>query len=363
MTLSARRAVKGIPRLHGKEDEDGSPRPEEIEEENPARRGRASMSLKLGWTLHRWGRKIRRGVCGRLYSDRNQDPDLSLIVAGAGRSGTTWLADLIAPEIHARLLFEPFYPQLVPEYSEFEYFQYMRPSEDDQRLYDFTRLVLSGRLRNRWVDSQVDSIFPRRRIIKDIRMCLLLRWLHARFPAVPILFMIRHPCAVVASRVKLRWAADGDIAPFLRQEKLREDFLEPWIPTIENARTEEEKHAVVWCVSNAVPLLQFQDSRLSVVFYEDLANRSNSAIPRIFDVVGEEYSEAVFRHHSRPSPTATSSSSIVRGRSPTGDWRGELSQARISRILEVVARFGLDSLYSEDGTPRDELPAGVLRLV
>ena len=86
---------------------------------------------------------------------------------------------------------------------------------------------------------------------------MALKWLHENFPVVPTVFIIRHPCAVVLSRMELNWATDSNIEPFLNQPDLVTDQLAPFTNIISKASTVEEKHAIIWSVSNFVPLTQF----------------------------------------------------------------------------------------------------------
>jgi hypothetical protein len=84
---------------------------------------------------------------------------------------------------------------------------------------------------------------------------------------------MRHPCAVVLSRIELGWATDRDIEPFLVQPHLLEDHLDPYFDLIYRAETVEEKHAVIWSVSNLVPLKQFNSNEWKVVYYENLCTQ------------------------------------------------------------------------------------------
>ncbi len=88
----------------------------------------------LSWHMIKWMRRATTMVCRRIYRDTNHDAGSTILVAGTGRSGTTWLADIISEQFKSRLMFEPFHPVLVPEYAEFNYFQYMRPGEPDDTL-------------------------------------------------------------------------------------------------------------------------------------------------------------------------------------------------------------------------------------
>src|SRR5918995_2655527 len=203
---------------------------------------RAWLHLKL------WKRAVHT-FCGSLYRDSNGDAGQSIMVAGTARSGTTWLAEIIASQMASRIMFEPFHSRLVPAFSGFHYFHYMRPEEQNDELLTYCRRVFTGTIRHRWIDREVEHLFPTHRIIKEIRANLFLKWARIRFPQVPLVLILRHPCAVVSSRMQLGWATDEDIEPFLAQPRLVHDFLEDKLDMIRSAQSPEEKHAVIWCVS------------------------------------------------------------------------------------------------------------------
>ena len=259
-----------------------------------------------------WSRKFYRRAM-QLFGSRfylNPDPDMrrSILVAGTARSGTTWLGDLIASQIPSRILFEPFNPDLVPDYRRFHYFQYMRPGTENPEFYAFAQKVFTGEIRNRWIDSHNERIISKIRLVKEIRANLALKWLHDNFPEVPILFIMRHPCAVVLSRMELGWATDRDIEPFLSQPQLVEDYLGPYSDLIRSARSSEEKHAVIWSVSNLVPLKQFISEELKVVYYENLCTQPEVELPGIFEAIGYQYSRQLLSlaaiNHPRPQGVA-----------------------------------------------------------
>ena len=232
-------------------------------------------------------------------------------MAGTGRSGTTWLSRIIGSQLSARVMFEPFHSRYVPEFGGFHYFQYMRPEADNERLHAYCERVLSGRIRDRWIDREVDVIRPQFRIVKEIRMNLFLRWFSIRFPDVPLLFVVRHPCAVVASRMQWGWGSDSDLASFLVQPALVEDFLADKMDIIEGARTEAQKHALVWCISNLVPLRQFAGTELPVFPYERMVDRPEEEVPRLFGAIGQDYAPSVFKALRRPSSSTAAGSAVM----------------------------------------------------
>ncbi len=302
-----------------------------------------------------WSRKFYRRAIQLAGSHFyiNPDPDMrkSILVAGTARSGTTWLGDLIASQLPSRILFEPFNPILVPEYSAFSYFQYIRPGMKNPKFHDFARKVFTGEIRNRWVDHYNERIFSKYRLIKAIRVNLALKWLHENFPMVPIVFIVRHPCAVVLSRMKLDWATNRDIEPFLDQPELMEDHLAPYLNLIKNAGTAEEKHAIIWSVSNLVPLKQFDDGDSCIVYYEDLCTQPERELQAVFKSIGHQYLRSVIGQINRPSQTTREHSAIAAGKDKLSNWKKELSASQIDNILGVVDAFGLSYLYGDSVLP------------
>jgi hypothetical protein len=317
--------------------------------------GRLIDDLYYGrqWLHHRLRKWVLYPAYARLYRDSGPDVRSSIIVAGTGRSGTTWVAKLISSQLPGRVMFEPFYSRLVPDFAAFNYFQYMRPDEEDQELQAYCQRVFTGAIRRPWIDRMVDTLVSRLRIIKEIQANLFLKWIHQRFPEIPLLFLIRHPCAVVKSRMRLAWDTDGDIGPFLAQPDLVADHLADKLEVIASATTPEQKHAVVWCVRNLVPLRQFTAGELPIIFYENLCTQPEIEIPRVFQSIGQPHDQSLFRLLDRPAPTATGDSAVMRlrGHHKLARWQSQLSPRQVDGILSIVEAFGLDYLYGDSLVP------------
>ena len=287
-----------------------------------------------------------------MYRDLSQgDASTTMLLAGAGRSGTTWLADLICSASPTRLMFEPFHSLQVDAFRKFAYFQYMSADEEDAGLKEFANTVMTGTIRHRWVDRNIEVLRPQQRLIKEIRANLFLKWLCDRFPDVPFVFLVRHPCAVVASRMHLDWWTDRDIEPMLNQENLVQDFLAPHLNLISNATTPEEKHAIVWCINNLVPIEQFGLAKLPMVFYEHLVARPEVEIPRALKLLKQSAPPPSPAVINRPSTTTAKTGAFARGQDPVASWKARLSQQQISRILRIVDAFDLGYLYDDATMP------------
>jgi hypothetical protein len=248
-------------------------------------------------------------------------------------------------------MFEPFNPDRVHSYQGFNRFRYMRPNQEDVSLLTFASSLMTGRIRDPWIDRDNRRIFFTFRLIKEIRACLMLKWLNNCFPLVPVLFLMRHPCAVVQSRMALGWDTDDDIEPCLSQTTLIEDCLQDKLDLIRRAASPEEKHAIVWAIANLVPHQQFEPAELNVVFYENLCVRPESELPRIFAAIRQPYSPSALRRLSLPSSTSTRRSAILTGRDRVSDWKRTLSTVQIDRILRIVEAFGLEHFYGDSTLP------------
>jgi hypothetical protein len=302
-------------------------------------------------------KKNLRKFRSNLYLDVHRDiPHCRAFVSGAGRSGTTWLAEIIASEICGRIIFEPFYARVIENVG-LEPLPYMPPSVRNEPLLAYCHNVVTGRIRHEWIDQQVTLLFPKYRVVKEVRSNFFLKWFTHNFPTVPILFIIRHPCAVVLSRMQFSriedgWDPDSDIDFYLSQKELVSEFLSDKLEIIEKAKTTEERHALYWCINNLVPLKQFSRGQLNVFFYENLCAHPNIELPRIFETINHRYDDARFiRYYEKPASTTLHTSAIITGEDKIARWRTALSPGQICNILKIVRAFGLDYLYGDSVMP------------
>src|SRR5262249_34530295 len=133
----------------------------------------------------------------------------TVMLAGVGRSGTTWVEQVINHGNDYREMFEPFHFEKTPDCAHFKVHQYLRTDCRDPRYLSPATRIVTGRIHSPWIDRFNHRHWARQRLIKDIRVNLLLKWLHARFPGMPLLLMLRHPCAVASSCLQLKWKTRG----------------------------------------------------------------------------------------------------------------------------------------------------------
>lgn len=282
------------------------------------------------------------------------DPGKTVFLAGTGRSGTTWLAGLINHDQSYRNVFEPFHPGKVEAFRGFKSKQYLRPDDSREEFLAPARRVLSGETRSRWTD-RGGAFLAHRRLVKDVRANLLLGWMAENFPKMPIVLLMRHPGAVVSSRLALGWR--DNLSETMDQGTLVEDHLLPMEAEILAARNPFERHLFLWCIDNDVPLKQFRPGGLHLCFYENLLLDPEPELRRLFEFIGRDFDDGVLARLDRPS--ATSRPGTSGGRRIHG-WGSGIPDYQRRRALEILGLFGLDNVYGEEATPD---PAGAHALM
>ena len=295
---------------------------------------------------------------GPIHLDLGKDHGDSVLVAGSGRGGTSWLAEAVSAAGGYRYVFEPFHPGKVRAALPFGYRRYLRPHERRLDLLEPASRILGGRVRGPWTDRFQRGFVHRRRLIKEIRANLFLGWLAQNFPGMPVVFVLRHPCAVAHSKTRLGWRSR--LEEFLGQPELVEDFLAPVAERMRAARSEFERHVFAWCVENRVPLAQLRRGQAHLVFYERLCENPDQELAQLFGYLGSGGVERALRALRKPSSLSRAGSEIHSGGSPSRGWVREVGEAEIRRATEILALFGLDGIYGDSPEPD---PAAAWRML
>ncbi|MGH9243369.1 MAG: sulfotransferase family protein [Acidimicrobiales bacterium] len=264
-------------------------------------------------------------------------------VNGSGRSGTTWLMQLVDRHRDYRILFEPMRPSRVPELGGLPEFPYVRPDDADPALLARVELVLSGQVRNWWIDSQCSFRIYRKRLVKDIRAMFMIGWLARSFPDLRVIHVLRAPVAVAASRQRLGPALGfpDNLDRVLSQTALVDDHFGGDIPLIDDLEDPFERHVAMWSIENLVALRQLRCSESLVMYYESLRDSPAAEGQRVLQFLGQQVDEAYGRMLHRPSSMAGAQAAPPQPITP----------AKRARCAEIVEVFGLGQLYAGHGSP------------
>ena len=256
-----------------------------------------------------------------------------LIIAGSGRSGTTWVLDVIAETNNLRPVFEPLCRRGVPEAWVFGR-RYVRENADEPELKRFMEKVFNGELNYIWPNTRIlpDKMRPSfsqitswnytytllsryknfflqyfsysriksfRPITKFIRANLMLDWLSANFDP-RIIFLVRHPGAVAASKMAAAkteggaiWDFNGPneqriLSQYKHDQQLRNDYLDKYFEIFSGKLSPVAGHTLIWCIENMLPIYNLQKKKRYVFFYEDIVNNPEKEFDHMVKILGLE---------------------------------------------------------------------------
>ena len=192
---------------------------------------------------------------GQLFVDTSAHHRDSVLICAIQRSGTTWFGDVINYGNEYRSMYEPFHNRYVPEVKAFKTWQYLRPGDDSPEYLEPAKAIFEGRIRNKWISAYNRRFVANRRLIKDVRSLMMIGWIRAHFPDMPVILLLRHPCAVLNSLLRLHWHRNA-AALILAQPQLMEDHLEPFRAEIESASGDVDNHLLAWGANYYVALRQ-----------------------------------------------------------------------------------------------------------
>jgi hypothetical protein len=243
------------------------------------------------------------------------------------------------------LLWEQLHWRTNPECQDYGFGEpiYLTKEQATTEQEQFVRRVLTGQTLSSAINTSRyfqpwDLIRLRAYVAKFVTANMLLPWMVETF-GVRAIYMVRHPCAVVASQMKHgRWDEVGKEFcehPVLFQEhpRLRRTF--------EAISRTEEILAFNWAVQNIIPLKHPSPKPWITTTYEALVEDGMNEVERIFGELGEPVPQQAESMLNRSSATSSEDSSNHRNREQLAKWRKRLSTAQISRILEVVHDAGI----------------------
>lgn len=301
--------------------------------------------LKIGYVQGRMaGETLKFFLNGR--------PALStaVVLAGSGRSGTTWVADMLTEGTGLQQIYEPLHPMFVSQARVRTGFDgrdpylrlyYLQADNDDFAWRQFWADVLEGKVRNYWTNYGQTAWFPDRFLIKTIRANLMLGYLYDQF-CPQIVYLTRHPCAVVYSRLRkvpVPWHAD--VSDILSQDLLVEDYLRPWVAAIERERDLLGAQAVWYAVENMVSQRELATRRHYALSYEALSLDPEAEMERLFTYLGIDAPCPNAERLAHPSRMTTTGSFVPSPMARLSEWQNGLDATERRRILDWAHRLGV----------------------
>jgi hypothetical protein len=294
-----------------------------------------------------------------------------ILVTGMPRSGTTWVATMLAATRRVVYVNEPLNPQHPPGGSPgvlnvrvTERFQYITTANGDAYADAYAHLLglryrlgaelrvnrrpadiaRAGHTASRFALGRLTS---RRPLIADPFAVLSARWF-ARRLGCRVVLVVRRPEAVVSSRKRLGWAFDPRTLrsqPLLDAELLAP--LEDEHPGLFEPRDGiVDQGAQLWAILHlAVARIRREAPEVMVVRHEDLSLDPVAGFRGLADRLGLPFEprleSTVRRATSAANPSELDAGDPHRTRlnsvANLDNWRGRLTQDEIARVRELTA--------------------------
>jgi hypothetical protein len=268
------------------------------------------------------------------------------IITSSPRSGSTWLGNILGEMPESMILFEPLHLVHVPEAKKagFDWRTYKEKELDWEEGKRFFHKIFSGRCMNPWTTRETTfkkALIAQRVIIKFVRANRLLPWITYHFQLPAPIFLLRHPCAVIASQLKSNdWnsIAKPSIPVFIEEyPELKELFIK--------SNSVEENLALTWCLDQFPAFMHPKPFPWQVITYEELALSTHVVVDRINKKWDTKIKLNAESFKQKSSVTYGTGISGVSG------WLEQLSLAQKLRIMRIVHGFGF-TFY----TPYSPLP-------
>jgi len=295
----------------------------------------------------------------RALQDMPEGPPI--FVTGTHRSGTTWVARMLAvPGMW--YLHEPFNPN---KGLWNESFIYVAVNGSEQRVDTIMEALLRGELRQVVHHPRADHwlmpvrLFPQpihRILIKDPIACLMSEYLTNKF-GMKTIVLFRHPAGFVHSILKLGWPCCVFIQRFLACEPLMHDWLWPYRNALESVKSKEGVEAATTlhgCLNTVLWGYVSRNPNMTAISFEDLCSSPIERFQALFRQLDLPYNEAVRDLHVHLSLAENGGPNDYRAhevrrnsRVMAYHWKDQLSPEQIKQIRSVWEKFNIP-LYQSD---------------
>lgn len=269
----------------------------------------------------------------------------TVFVSGTGRSGTTWVAEVLSKQMNFTLVNEPFNvgpnQEWRPSEFGFEKVNYWPQSIDKECKKYINNVAFGKELHLSWGDfDPLEFATSNGYVVKAV----LVNPCFAKVLKVtgsPGVFLIRHPCGVVSSQQNHPgWAHFSKQSRKLPAEVAR-DY--PRFEAVFNSISSQlEVLAFWWAVENIIPLRTPRPHPWELVSYESLVRDPVGEFARLIESVDGESPSLKQLKRDVQKPSSSTREYSQPGKSPTSIWKERLSPKEVDTIYRVVEECGFE---------------------
>jgi hypothetical protein len=305
----------------------------------------------------------------------------NIVVLGFGRSGTTWIADIISKITGQLILFEPIHPSVTDLAAEFSYLP-VNANEKSEPLKSFYDDVLNKRHRRKWLmrnhvpdrlekisESFLGTLWEECSIagFKEIRCNFMIEWYMKHLNA-KIVFIMRHPGATVSS-IKGRanfweygWPETYNM--FLKRtiynERYKNHEIAGKVDVVAGAETYAEKCAVMWAITHAIAMPELTRLGLPIFYYEEFYDFPFNSSRALMRYLGYEHVNIHPAYLFTPSMTTLLTIHGIqimeaeRAKKGIAFFEERLTDKELDGIMKIVKAFGINT-YDNDGIVKSSI--------
>jgi hypothetical protein len=307
-----------------------------------------------------------------LLKSKKMKQEDTIFLVGTPRSGTTWLMELLENIPSYTYLFEPLHSIWFPEVVKIDFKSRPYLLKDRERIEweEYLRKIFTGKVVNRMPlygfkpKMLMNRLLSKKLIVKSVRLTRLLPWIAERFQLRSAFYIIRHPCATIASQLKTGFFGYHNYyPPYLNarpsidniiSEASHMNFVDPeLIEKLKKMNTIEEILTAAWCLDNYIPLNEPKTQKWTTLLYEKLVADGESEIKRLCKTLNHEEITEIATQQLRKPSIVTLGDEKKKLKSidiQLSKWKKQFNQDQIDRMLKILSDFGLD-FYSEENEP------------
>lgn len=237
--------------------------------------------------------------------------------------------------------FEPMHPNNHGEENLRNWFRYARPEDTNSMLARGFDPVFSG-LRSpskAWNRAGWHRWIPGYRVVvKDVAALMAAEWLYERYKP-QMLFIVRHPCAVILSEMRQGTPPQESLKALLSNSELVEDSTRNHLATLKQAKGAIEMLAAVWAVRHRVIAHGLKaHPEWRIVYYEALCADPVGQYKQLFGSLDLRWSQAMATYveaHSAADDGSMYSAKKV-SRQQIDRWKGHMAKADVERVRALT---------------------------
>jgi hypothetical protein len=283
-------------------------------------------------------------VIKSFYKNNSLNPSKNIVFTGSPRSGTTWLAEILAKSDGGYMLFEPLSLSGVKRVNDmgFDWRQHIPENSDWPEALEFFKDLNQGKYLTPWMlshSNRNELLNARFFILKFVRANLLLPWYVQQIkPQRLPIYILRNPLDVVASQLNYDWKNAPNTFT-IPNSKYANEYYNPFKEILDKINTTEQFLTARWCLDNVYLIKHPQTHKFWITcIYEQLRNNPEKELAELFSKLNLPFSNSVLTSINEPSKSSYKRENSV---------DSILDTVQRTECMQIIKAFGLDEFVNE----------------